>query len=221
MLENNQPTTSYRKTRTRGTQERAENTREKLIITGTKLFSQQGYSAVTVRQIENEAGVRRNLLAYHFTDKENFWKTVVDNIFGVMKLEHDQRLEELSEVSERETLDFLIRFYVLFHAKNPAASRLISQEATQHSWRIQYIVDNHVRPTTKYMEELINKNHTVSHDDFIHWYYIMISSTSAMFSFAAECEVLFDVDPCEESIISRHADILVDMLLVNFFSKLE
>ena len=78
MLENNQPTTSYRKTRTRSTQERAENTRQKLIITGTKLFSQQGYSAVTVRQIENEAGVRRNLLAYHFNDKENFHKILIN-----------------------------------------------------------------------------------------------------------------------------------------------
>ena len=48
---------------------------------------------------------------------------------------------------------------------------------------------------------------------FIHWYYIMISSTSTIFSFAAECEDLFGVDPCEESMVEKHAEMLVSMLL--------
>jgi predicted regulator of Ras-like GTPase activity (Roadblock/LC7/MglB family) len=41
----------------------------------------------------------------------------------------------------------------------------------------------------------------------------MISATSTIFSFAAECQDLFDVDPCEDSMVEGHADMLVTMLL--------
>ncbi|MDE0929269.1 MAG: helix-turn-helix domain containing protein, partial [Halioglobus sp.] len=55
--------------RTRRVQERAEITRAKLIKAGTVMFSERGFDGVSVRDLENAAGVKRNLLAYHFDDK--------------------------------------------------------------------------------------------------------------------------------------------------------
>ena len=78
------------KKRVRRTQERAEITRAKLIDAGKELFSKQGFDGVSAREIEVTAGVKRNLLAYHFSDKETLWKAVVDAIYGVMKSEFDQ-----------------------------------------------------------------------------------------------------------------------------------
>lgn len=206
--------------RIRRTQERAEVTRAKLIEAGKVLFSRKGFEGVSAREIEAEAGVKRNLLAYHFGDKETLWKAVTDAIYGLMKNEFDQRLQISKEMSGRESLAFIVRFYVHFHAKHPELSRLVSQEATQHSWRTQYMIDAHIRPATKAMEKLVKDTQGLDREAFIHWYYIMISATSTIFSFAAECQDLFDVDPCEESMVEGHADMLVSMLLPDGTDKL-
>ncbi len=199
--------------RTRKTQERAEATRANLIEAGKLLFSERGFDAVSVRDLEQAAGVKRNILAYHFEDKDNLWKASADAIFGVMSAEFDQRLTIMKEISGREALAFIVRFYVHFHARHPELSRLMSQEATRHTWRIQYLIDNYIRPSTLQMEKLVHETKGLDRKAFIHWYYIMISSTSTIFSFAAECEDLFGVDPCEESMVEGHAEMLVSMLL--------
>jgi len=201
------------KKRVRRTQERAEITRSKLIEAGKELFSRQGFEGVSAREIETVAGVKRNLLAYHFNDKETLWKAVVDAIYGVMKSEFDQRLAVLREMSSSERLGFIVRFYVYFHARHPELSRLMSQEATQNSWRMHYMIDNHIRPATAAMEKLVKETRGLDREAFIHWYYIMISATSTIFSFASECQELFQVDPCEERMVEAHADMLVSMLI--------
>ena len=199
--------------RTRRVQERAEITRAKLIKAGTVMFSERGFDGVSVRDLENAAGVKRNLLAYHFNDKDTLWKRVTNDIYGLMKTEFDQRLLMSQEMSGRESLAFVVRFYVYFHARHPELSRLVAQEATQHSWRTQYMIEHHIRPATAAMEKLVKEIQGLDRDAFIHWYYIMISATSTIFSFAAECQDLFDVDPCEDSMVEGHADMLVTMLL--------
>jgi AcrR family transcriptional regulator len=199
--------------RTRRTQERAELTRAKLIDAGKLLFSERGFDAVSVRDLETAAGVKRNLLAYHFGDKDTLWKVSADAIVGLMRSEYDQRMAIMKEISGREALAFIVRFYVYFHARHPELSRLMSREATQHSWRTQYLIDTHIRPSTLEMEKLVHETKGLDRKAFIHWYYIMISSTSTIFSFAAECEDLFGVDPCEESMVEGHATMLVSMLL--------
>jgi AcrR family transcriptional regulator len=199
--------------RTRRTQERAELTRAKLIDAGKLLFSERGFDAVSVRDLETSAGVKRNLLAYHFGDKDTLWKVSADAIVGLMRSEYNQRMAIMKEISGREALAFIVRFYVYFHARHPELSRLMSREATQHSWRTQYLIDTHIRPSTLEMEKLVHETKGLDRKAFIHWYYIMISSTSTIFSFAAECEDLFGVDPCEESMVEGHATMLVSMLL--------
>ena len=199
--------------RTRRLQERAGITRAKLIKAGTVMFSERGFDGVSVRDLENAAGVKRNLLAYHFDDKDTLWKRVTNDIYGLMKTEFDQRLLISQEMSGRESLAFVVRFYVYFHARHPELSRLVAQEATQHSWRTQYMIEHHIRPATVAMEKLVKEIQGLDRDAFIHWYYIMISATSTIFSFAAECRDLFDVNPCEDGMVEDHADMLVFMLL--------
>lgn len=199
--------------RRRGKQERAEITKAKLLQTGREMFSSRGFDGVSVRELEAAAGVQRNLLSYHFGDKDRFWKAVADDIYGLMKSEFQQRTAIMHEISSRDVLALIVRFYVQFHARHPELSRLMAQEATQHSWRIQYLIDEHIRPSTIEMEKLVREAKGLDRDAFIHWYYIMISSTSTIFSFAAECQDLFGVDPCDDKMVAAHAEMLVNMLL--------
>ncbi len=67
-------TPSLHKPRTRRLQKHAEVTSGKLIEAARRIFSEIGFDAIYVRDIENNAGVKRGLLAYHFTDKKLFYE---------------------------------------------------------------------------------------------------------------------------------------------------
>lgn len=206
-------TSTTPKKRTRRTQERAEQTRAKLIDAGTRIFSEKGFDGVSVREIETTAKVQRGLMAYHFNDKETMWKAVADSVFNNMKNEFDQRVEILQDLTKNQRISFIVRYNVRFHAKHPELSRLMSQEAIHDTWRIRYLIDKHIKPASETLRGLIKDAKGIEGNAFINWYFIMISASSTIFSFAPECKLLFGVDSREESMVEAHADMLVDMLL--------
>lgn len=198
---------------TKRTQERTEATRAKILEAAMALFSDRGYEGVSVNEIEKNAGVHRGLVSYHFGDKKSLWQAVASNLFDQMRTEFGQRLDLLEELSKEERLALIVRFYVHFNARHPEVSALMSQEVRKNTWRTQYLVDNHVKPTCDAMEELAGNILGLDRQAFIHWYYILISSSSTLFYFAPECELLFGVDSRSKSMVERHADLLVEMLV--------
>lgn len=205
------PGTTPRKSKR--TQERTEITRQKLLDAATQLFAYRGYEGVTVRDIEKAAGVHRGLMAYHFDDKDSLWRAVADHCFGQMRGKINQRFAILKELSQEEQLATIVRFYVYFAASHPEVSALVSKEATAKSWRIQYLIDHHIAPACAAMETLAGQTLGLDREDFIHWYYILISASSTLFYFAPECELLFDVNSRSDAVVERHAEILVQMLV--------
>tara|TARA_B110000196_G_scaffold303383_1_gene299193 strand:- start:515 stop:796 length:282 start_codon:yes stop_codon:yes gene_type:complete len=88
----------------------------------------------------------------------------------------------------------------------------MSQETRQDGWRIRYLTENHVKPACDAMEKLVSEAQGLDKNSFIHWYYIMVSASSTIFSFAPEYQLLFGVGAFEESRVEGHADMLVSML---------
>ena len=199
--------------RKRRTEERTEITRNKLLDAATRLFSEQGFDGISIRDLEKAADVQGGLLAYHFGDKETLWKTAADRTFGIMSEQVNARTDILKDLSKYERIATMIRFYVRFSASHPEFSRLLSQEGRQDSWRIRYLIEHHLRPSTEDLQLLIKEAKGIEGTAFINWYYIMISASSTIFSFAPECLLLFGVDSREESMVEAHADMLVAMLL--------
>ncbi len=193
-------------------QERTEITRAKLMAAATLIFSEQGYEGITVRDIENAADVQRGLLTYHFTDKQSLWRAVADEIFGLMGSEFERRRDIAEELSEQERLAFLVRFHVRFHAKHPEVSRMMAQEAPQDTWRIRYLVDTKIKGAAQTMRELVGISLGIDDKSFVHWYYIMTSASSTIFSFEPECRLLFGVESRQDSVVETHANMLVSML---------
>ena len=204
-----------KKEKAKRTQERTEVTRQKLLDAATHLFAYRGYDGVTVRDIEKSADVHRGLVAYHFADKDSLWRAVADACFGQMRGKIDQRFVILKELSKEEQLATIVRFYVHFSASHPEVSALVSQEATTKSWRIQHLIDGHIRPACIAMETLANQTLGLDREDFVHWYYILISASSTLFYFAPECELLFNVESRTDAVVERHAEILVKLLVRN------
>lgn len=199
--------------RQRRIQERTEIARANLIEAATPMFAERGFDAVSVREIEDAAGLKRGILAYHFGSKETLWKSAADTIFCQLFASMDQRLVIMKDLSKRGRVALLIRFHVRYYAEHPEISRLMSQEARQDSWRIQYLVAKHIRPSIESIKEDIMGGLDISEREFAHWYYMMVSASSTIFAFSPECEILFGFSPCEESVVEQHAEMLVSLLL--------
>jgi AcrR family transcriptional regulator len=198
------------------TQVRTELARAKMVAAAIPMFSQNGYDATSVREIEIAAAVKRGMLVYHFGTKEDFWKAVADNIFNLITDQRKARISVLPDMAEREGIAMIIRFHVRAAAQYPEISRLLAQEACQKSWRIQYLVKQHIKPGSVYMEKYASKALNLTPREFAHWYYIMVSSCATMFSFEAECSLLFGFDCRQDNVIETHSDMLVAMLLAPY-----
>tara|TARA_E500000075_G_scaffold118126_1_gene116670 strand:+ start:113 stop:781 length:669 start_codon:yes stop_codon:yes gene_type:complete len=197
----------------RRVQERTEVARSKLINAGVPLFAEKGFDAVSIRDIEIASGVKRGMLIYHFDNKKKFWKAVADFTFQQIEYQRDLRLDIMRDISDREGLELMIRFFVRSYAQHPEVSRLMAQEARQDSWRIDYLVVTHIRPGTIALEKHVREILNLSAREFAHWYYIMLSASATIFSFQPECKRLFGFDPRNEEVIEAHADMIVRMLL--------
>ncbi len=197
----------------RRTQERTEITRAKLLEAATRLFTEHGYEGASIRDIENTAGVQRGLLAYHFKDKEGMWKAMADATFALLHDQLEPRLELIGDLSAREQIAYFIRFYVRFSSRHPELARLMSQEGRHRSWRIQYMVDNHIRSMVKQLRPPIVEALGFSEREFMHWYYLLAGGSSLIFAQAPESELLFGEDVHADSVVDTHAEIMVTALL--------
>ncbi|MFQ3227398.1 MAG: TetR/AcrR family transcriptional regulator [Pseudomonadales bacterium] len=199
--------------RAKKTQVRTELARAKMVAAATPMFSQNGYDATSVREIEVAADVKRGMLVYHFGTKEQFWKAVADNIFNLIADQRKARVSVLPDMAEREGIAMIIRFHVRASAQHPEISRLLAQEARQQSWRIEYLVQTHIKPGSEYMKQYVSKALSLTEREFAHWYYIMVSACATIFSFEPECNLLFGFESLEDTVIETHGNMLVDMLL--------
>lgn len=202
-----QKTTSQRKT-----QERTEVTKTKLIEVALKEFSERGFDAVTVREIEVLAGVQRNLVSYHFGGKDELWKAAATDIITKLRGYTSERAELMRDLPPRERVAYSVRSYVRFASQHPQLSRLMVQEGKQKSWRLEWIADEFLKPGMLNFREFVTADLNLTDEEFVHWYYLFVSS-GAVFTMEPEAEILFGVDVNTDEFVSRHADLMVEFLM--------
>jgi len=85
-------------------------TRDTILQTARRLFIKQGYTASSMRQIAEEAGIGKATIYHHFADKETILMTLVNGVTGQMhttlkvvqaESEPRRRIQVMAEVSIR------------------------------------------------------------------------------------------------------------------------
>ena len=196
----------------RRVQQRAIDTQDALLDTAVECFSRQGYDGVSVRSIEEQAGVNRGLVAYHFGDKAELWRRAVARLFAQMS-------SVMAEAAGKQPQDggelarILARAFVRYSAERPALNRLMMQESMQSSWRVEHLVEAEIRPMLADMERrLPAATRAVWGDRDPHRYYIFIGAAAFVFSAAQECRTMFGRSPQEKEFVERHADLVLELL---------
>lgn len=198
-------------------QSRTRLAKAKMISVATPMFAEKGYGATSISEIEIKANVKRGMLVYHFKTKRNLWMEVADRVFAPVA----KRWEEKSQgslaqhKSPKEKVEILIRDYVRTAAEFPEIGHFYRKVSCERSWRLEYLVTNYLQPEKDYLEQINAETLWQDPRDLMHWYYILYSSCSAIFSSAPECKMQFGINSLDEDIVEHHADILVNLLLNN------
>ncbi len=197
-------------------QQRALDTCNALLDTAIEEFSLSGFEGISVRQLEERAGVKRGLVAYHFGDKDELWRCAVDRLFQGLTEDFLGRMTQLSEISPLEAARGMVRAFVRYSAAHPELNRLMMQESVAASWRVEYIVEQHIRPLMKNLAELMPEAaELVWGRSDPHRYYLFIGASAFVFSAGAECQRLFGCSPQDADFVERQAEMVVSLLLPN------
>jgi len=189
-------------------------TRSALLQAGIAAFSAGGYDSISVRQLEEAAGVKRGLVGYHFGDKEQLWRSAVAQLFSALEEDFVSRVATLQDVAPAEAARAMVRAFVRYSALHPQLNRLMMQECTGDSWRVSCIVDEHVRPMLQRLSAAMPEAAALLWGDRdAHRYYLFVGAGAFVFSAAQECRQLFDTDPLAEAFVERHAELVADLLI--------
>ncbi len=190
-------------------------TKKKLLDAGVKLFSKLGYIGASLRQIEAEAKVQRNLIIYHFGSKDDFWKACMEHIFQpfigttlpeILSIQHEEPEQRLRE---------LIKLYVRASAEHPEIHQIFVEEGKRDDWRLKWLVDNYAREFYSAVVRLYEQASQlgIAPDIGPVGFFYVLTGSSAVFSLAPECRQLTGMDPTTDDMIEAHASNIARLLI--------
>lgn len=197
-------------------QARATATRSALLDAALTEFAAHGFEGASTRRIAAAAGTHQPQINYHFESKEVLWQAAVGHLFE--RLDDAVRLylgDETLGWGTRAGFAANLRAFVHAAAGLPELNRIMVQEATIDSERLQWIVDHHTRPrfevvTTQWRK--LRAEEQVADIDEVVLYYSLVGAASLAYVNAPEARLLGH-DTLSEAFISAHADALVAMFL--------
>ena len=127
-------------------QQRSIVTQQKLLDAAIQAFSENGFKGTSTRDIADRAGVHHPLITYHFKNKTRLWRAAADKIFREFNISLVKAMAEVEDVDPRTRAETFIRTYVYYAHKQPALHKMILQESSYPSERLDWLVENHLRP---------------------------------------------------------------------------
>jgi len=101
-------------------------TRDKLIETGRKLFSRNGFSGTTIRDVTAEAGANLGAITYHFGSKEGLYRAVIESFIDPMRERFDAAVNTPGTVLDR--IEAGVRALAEQFQENPDNAPLVMHE---------------------------------------------------------------------------------------------
>lgn len=199
----------------RTTRPSADATRGRILAAALDLFADRSFDGASTREIAERAGVSQPSLNYHFQSKDELWRAAVDGLFAKLTETMSARVEGLRGVELLTSAKLLVRDFIEFSAANPQLHRIITQESKVDGPRIDWLVDEHVRPlyelTTSMFERLAAEGHVPDvPPPFL--YYLLTGAGPTIFVLAPECRRLAGFDPTTPDAVTTHADAVIDLL---------
>ena len=127
-------------------QQRSVVTQQKLLDAAIEAFSENGFKGTSTRDIADRAGVHHPLITYHFKNKNKLWRAATDRIFREFNISLVKAMSEVPEIDPKARAEAFIRTYVKYAFSQPALHKIILQESSSPSDRLDWLVASHLKP---------------------------------------------------------------------------
>jgi AcrR family transcriptional regulator len=130
-------------------------TQQKLLDAAIEAFSENGFKGTSTRDIADRAGVHHPLITYHFRNKDQLWRAATDRIFREFNISLVKAMAEVPDVEPKAKAEAFIRTYLHYSRSQPALHRIILQEANYESDRLEWLIEQHLRPLFSEVEKAL------------------------------------------------------------------
>ncbi len=197
-------------------QQRSIRTRQKLLDAALEAFSENGFKGTSTRDIADRAGVHHPLITYHFKNKEELWRATADRVFSDFTARLLESRRESAGQAPRERMASMIRTYVRYAAQKPALHKLMLQESSRASNRLDWLIQMHLRPLFEVVvEELrpLQENGIAPHGDPALLFNLIRVASGGTLALALEIKDTSGIDFDEPDNVEALADMIVRVFL--------
>lgn len=197
-------------------QQRSVVTQQKLLDAATEAFSESGFKGTSTRDIADRAGVHHPLITYHFKNKDQLWRAVADRGFQAFNAALLQAMDEAPQTNPKARAEALVRTYVQYSYQHPALHKIILQESSHPSNRLDWLVKTHLRPMfdeiTKYLKELQEIGVAPAGNPALLFNMIRVSA-GGLLALSLEIKGTSDIDFDEEGELNNLTDMILRCFL--------
>lgn len=197
-------------------QQRSLLTKQKLLDSALEAFSENGFKGTSTRDIAARAGVHHPLITYHFSNKDRLWRSAVKYVFNDFIVALQNAQEEHANDCPKTRFAEMIRIYVHYAARNPALHKIILQESSNPSDRLDWLSENFLRPLSEvssgYIAELQENGVTPPGNPALIYNMVRVSS-GGLIALALELKSTSDIDLKESADLDNLADLIISVFL--------
>lgn len=197
-------------------QDRAEETRARILHVAREVFAEHGFDGASVRQIAELAGTTHSMITYHFGSKETLWQEAVRDMFATLTKQVSSAFEADAGLPLRERFTRVTARYVRYCAEHPEHARITIAETIRGGDRLQWLVDEFVSAshalTLTFFEELVAAG-LAPKVPAVHLLYSYVAMCQMPFVLAKEAQLSPGVDFTAEEAIRRQTETVLAMFL--------
>ncbi len=197
-------------------QQRSIVTQQKLLDAAIQAFSENGFKGTSTRDIADRAGVHHPLITYHFKNKERLWRAAADRVFRDFNISLVKAMADVPDVDPRARAETFIRTYVRYSHRQPALHKMILQESSYPSERLDWLVHAHLKPLFQLVEPSLRQLQDlgIAPPGNSGLLYNMIRvSAGGLLALALEIRGTTDIDLEMEEDLEQLADMIVRVFL--------
>ncbi len=196
-------------------QKRSQRSRRDILRSARMAFARHGFEGANIRDIATEVGVTHTLIRYHFGNKSDLWKAVIDDMYARLNAAMSKDQAGGFDLRTKEGLRAWLRFYIGYCAKNPEQARIMINESMVRSERLDYMV-GHIRRSHRALIPVFRhlmKDGVVPDMWLVSFFYIISTMCQMPFVLSTTIERLYGVDMTSEPAIEAHYEAVVAFML--------
>lgn len=199
-------------------QQRSIVTQHKLLDAATEAFSENGFKGTSTRDIADRAGVHHPLITYHFKNKDQLWRAAADRIFRDFNIALVKAVSSVPETDPRKQAETFIRTYVRYSHSRPALHKIILQESSYPSDRLDWLVNQHLQPiynrVVGYIEQLQESGAIPAGNPALLFNMIRVCA-GGLLALSLEIKATSGVDFDQEGALEELSDVIIRCFLPN------